>query len=1033
VVAATDAVWIDVLPSMKGFGPALAKGADQEAGKVGKSAGTSFGKAALAATAVVASGAALATKALFNIGRTFHEVESTIRVGTGATGDALDALTKSAQNVGTRVPAEFADVGTAIADLNTRLGLTGEPLEAMAEQFLELSRITGTDVASNIASMTRVFGDWDVAAQDQAGTLDMLFRASQATGIGVDELAGKVVQFGSPLRAMGFSLEESAAMFGKFEQEGVNAELVIGSLRQGLGRMAKAGEDAPSTFRRVVDEIAGMESRTEATAAAMELFGSRAGPDMAAAIQEGRFELGELLDLVENGGETIMDAAGDTLGFSEQWQMFKNQVMVGLAPVAERVFAAVTSGMTWIRERGVPAARDFVEALRRWAPVIGGVIAVMGGLVAVVSAHAAVLAVSAAGGLASWIAQTRIAQSVTRVWTAVQWAMNAALAANPITIVVVALAALGAALVVAYKKSETFRDVVNRAWAAVRNAVGSVVNWFTGTAWPAIKGVWDGIRSGVETLRNRLRTAWEGIRLAVAVVVEALKLYWNNILKPVWSAIAAAARWLWTNGIKPYFDWIAAGWRALVDAAQWAWRTILKPVWDAVAAAARWLWDRAIRPVFGWIGDRWSDVVRGMQTVWNRTLKPVFEAVGRAVGTMRDAVGRAVDAVGRAWDGLKRAFAAPVNWVIDNVINKFLGWVNRIAKDIGVSIEFEPVARVAWGSPAPGGRTTGGVARNKGGPIPGTGADRDSVWVYATPGEHMWTRREVQAAGGHGAVEQLRRSVLAGDVDPVGGPAGWLRNVATSALDRARKFIVDAARPGFNAVMGLMDRTVGRWAMPGRIAAGVSRRTGNALLDWMAGIEEEAKARIPDLGSGYQSLINLVRAAAVPHVVTSTLRPGDPGYHGRGKAADFSVGGHLNRGYRHSGLRAIFDAFLPVQSQLAELILAGAPFNIKNGRRVPGYAWGRPGQPGNHWNHVHAAVFDRGGWLPPGVSTVANWTGRPEPVLTDGQWRDLRAAADHGGIGEAVRDALEGWSVVIDEVGVARLVERGNRTLVRRR
>lgn len=108
-------------------------------------------------------------------------------------------------------------------------------------------------------------------------------------------------------------------------------------------------------------------------------------------------------------------------------------------------------------------------------------------------------------------------------------------------------------------------------------------------------------------------------------------------------------------------------------------------------------------------------------------------------------------------------------------------------------------------------------------------------------------------------------------------------------------------------------------------------------------------------------------------------------HNGRGKASDFSIGGHGNRGYGHPGLRAIFEALLPVAGNLAELILAGAPFNIKNGRRVGGYAWGQPGRPGNHWNHVHAALFDQGGRLPTGLSTVMNATGSPELVLNGQQ------------------------------------------------
>lgn len=80
-------------------------------------------------------------------------------------------------------------------------------LQERSKQFINLSRITGTDLKGNIADMTRVFGDWSVAGDQQAGTLDMIFRASQTSGIGINALSQKVVQFGAPLRQMGFGLD----------------------------------------------------------------------------------------------------------------------------------------------------------------------------------------------------------------------------------------------------------------------------------------------------------------------------------------------------------------------------------------------------------------------------------------------------------------------------------------------------------------------------------------------------------------------------------------------------------------------------------------------------------------------------------------------------------------------------------------------------------------------------------------------------------------------------------------------------------
>ena len=53
---------------------------------------------------------------------------------------------------------------------------------------MKFARITRFDLVNGTSDIIRLFGDWSVASEDQEEALDKVFRASQATGIGVDEL-----------------------------------------------------------------------------------------------------------------------------------------------------------------------------------------------------------------------------------------------------------------------------------------------------------------------------------------------------------------------------------------------------------------------------------------------------------------------------------------------------------------------------------------------------------------------------------------------------------------------------------------------------------------------------------------------------------------------------------------------------------------------------------------------------------------------------------------------------------------------------
>ena len=558
---------------MSGFGSALSKGADTEADRVGKQSGQKFGKAMLAGIAVVGAGAAAATKALYSIGETFDDVADTIRTGTGATGRELDALTKSAKNVGKSVPADFKDVGVAIADVNKRLGLTGKPLEDVSAQFLELSRITGTDVASNIENVSRVFGDWGVAAEDQGAKLDYLFKVSQSTGAGIDDLSQKVVKYGAPMRQFGFSFEESAALMGKFAQEGVNTETVMGGLRAGLGKLSKAGKDPAKAFKDITEQIKSAGTVGEANAIAIETFGQRAGPDLAAAVREGRLDLDELTKSLGESNETIMQAGTDTMDFSEQWQLFKNEAMVGLEPLATRVFGAITTGMEWIRSTGVPAIRDFVGWMKENKTILLIVAGAVGSVVA---------------ALLIYNGAVRVVTAVTAAWNVVQNLLNGTLKANPIGIVVTALVALGVALVVAYKKSETFRDIVDGTWAKIKQAVSF--------AWNNV-------------IKPILSAWWAYIN---DVLIPVFKFLWEKVVKPVFGFIGDKISDTWNKVIKPVFvalkdfitDKVAPAFSKGVALIGSAWDKLKSAAAKPVNFVIETVYNNGIRKAFNWIADK---------------------------------------------------------------------------------------------------------------------------------------------------------------------------------------------------------------------------------------------------------------------------------------------------------------------------------------------------------------------------------------------------------------------------------------------
>lgn len=97
-----------------------------------------------------------------------------------------------------------------------------------------------------------------------------------------------------------------------------------------------------------------------------------------------------------------------------------------------------------------------------------------------------------------------IAKGATAAWTGAQWLLNAAMDANPIGLIVVAIAALIAIIVLIATKTHWFQDIWKKTWGVIKDVAEAVGHWFADTLWGKwIKGTFDKIVGYIEGLPAR--------------------------------------------------------------------------------------------------------------------------------------------------------------------------------------------------------------------------------------------------------------------------------------------------------------------------------------------------------------------------------------------------------------------------------------------------------------------------------------------------------------------------------------------------
>lgn len=347
--------------------PSLGKAIEQAQKKISGLNVKALAVGAAVGGIAVATGKAVieAGKYMKDLGASFDDAADAIRIGTGATGDALDGLLDDFDAVYKSVPTTMEDASKAIADYNTRLGLTGPQLQEISKQAIQVSDMLGDDLGSVIEESSQAFQQWSIDADDMGGAMDYIFKVSQSTGMGFTDLMADMQKFGPQLQEMGYSFETASALMGQLDKAGVNTDEVLGAMKKSVATLAKEGISASDGLAMYYEKIKNAGTAAEAASIASEIFGTRAGSTMAAAIRDGSLAVADLTAELQENGETIAGAADDTYDFAERLQVMKQGLEVALKPMANTVFDGLNKFMPTLQklmEQITPAISKAVEA-----------------------------------------------------------------------------------------------------------------------------------------------------------------------------------------------------------------------------------------------------------------------------------------------------------------------------------------------------------------------------------------------------------------------------------------------------------------------------------------------------------------------------------------------------------------------------------------------------------------------------------------------------------------------------------------------
>lgn len=606
----------------------------------------------------------------------FDSAMSQVAAVSGATGDELEALRDKAREMGSKTKFSASEAAEAMNYMAMAGWKTSDMLSGI-EGIMNLAAASGEDLATTSDIVTDALTAFGLTASDSAHFADVLAAASSNANTNVS-MMGETFKYAAPIAgSLGFSVEDTAEAIGLMANAGIKSTQAGTSLRTimtnltgevkicgaSIGEVTIATTNADGSMRGLSDILAdcrtafGGLSESEKAAAAETLVGKNAMSGFLALMNAAPADIDKLSSAIakcDGTSQSMADTMQDNL--AGQLTILKSQLEELAISFGELLVPIIRSVVSAI-QGFVDKLNSMDEGTRKFILTIAAVVAALGPVLIVVGK-----VISAVGTIMTVV--PKIAGVINTVKTAFA-ALNAVMLANPIVLIIAAIAALVAAFIYLWNNCEGFRQFWIDLWNSIKEAAVA--------AWEGIKSffqsAWEAISTTAQTIWNGLKDffsgLWEGIKGVFAAAWSAI----SGVMTSIWSTITTVWQSIYDT-ISPLLE----AFRYLFETIFEAIRILIELAWTAISTKVLEVWTA----ITEFLAPILENIKMLFETVWNAILTAittVLTAIQNVVTTIWNAIRDAVSAVlsairsvvSSAWNSIKNVVTTVMNTISNTV------------------------------------------------------------------------------------------------------------------------------------------------------------------------------------------------------------------------------------------------------------------------------------------------------------------------------------------------------------------------------
>ena len=697
-------------------------------------------------------------------------------------GASLDDIKKQFPAIAEAATAAGANLQTTAGVVQQSMNIWGDSLKSpqqAAAILVQTANASNASIEDMQQALATIGSTAKMAGMDMQTTSEAIglltnrgFSAAQAS----DDLNHAITQMLAPssiakkkMDELGLTFVDSAGKMKPFPQilqEIADKTDGMGEAQKTAALKAMFGASGMKAIAPLLDAINNKTGDAKNSWSAYAAEQDKAAHSTAAAT---KFLEQQANDMQQNIGSKIEQVGGN-------WEALRNKAMAAKGGVNGAMLDMINQSIEWATTSNNSMAQ-FIRGFVGLSPVIGPAITAVGAFTTNVGKIVGLVggAVGAIGNLGRVFIVLKQAANVTEAITALEklaksstiaktamvglqagqaiftglkaaavalggglQALWGIMLANPITLVIAAIAALVAGLALFFTKTKTgqqlwsnFVNFLKEAWQGLVSVAQTVWNAITQafqTPIEIIKTMWSGIKDFFGQLwQGIVSTAqgvWSSFTTGMAPIIDSIKTLWSaltDFFSTLWQGIVTGAQAIWNTLVQiftpiveaikavwqPLSEFFSTMWQGIVTVAQTIWQglvTVIQNVWtniQTVVQTAIQVLSTVIQTGMQVIQTVWStvwDVIKTVvQTVWTVISTIVSTAINALAGIIR-AVTAAIqgdwsgawnaikDVVSTVWNGIKTVVTTVIN-AVKSIINSEMNAIKSVMTSVWNAIK----------------------------------------------------------------------------------------------------------------------------------------------------------------------------------------------------------------------------------------------------------------------------------------------------------------------------------------------------------